>query len=119
VTAYSLGVTCCRCGAAPGQRCLSASGRVTATHTPRARLAVALAAHADPALAAFPELGPLTPCGLCGVPGMPQRHRVVDAMADMLEAGEDPEAVAFEYRVPLPAVEAVQLWMKRWPGAWT
>jgi hypothetical protein len=79
--------------------------------------ALAAAAHADPALDAFPGLGPVSPCGLCGS-GLPQRHRVVDAMAGRLEAGECPEDLAEEFGVSRGAVHAVALWMVRWPGAW-
>jgi hypothetical protein len=69
------------------------------------RLATAIAAHADRALDEFfPLVGP---CGLCGVPGLPQRHRVVDAIAGRLAAGEDPGVVAEDYGLPFAAVEAV------------
>jgi uncharacterized protein (DUF433 family) len=49
---------------------------------------------------------------------MPQRHRVVDAIAERLEAGEGAAEVAADYLVPLEAVIAVRNWMRRWPGAW-
>lgn len=74
-----------------------------------------LAAHADPALDAFfPRLGP---CGICGVAGLDQRHRVVDAIAGRLAAGEDPGEVAADYGLSLDAVQAVAAWSARWPEA--
>lgn len=85
-------------------------------HKQRVKLALVLAAHSDPALDAFlPRLGP---CGICATAGLDQRHRVVDAIAERLEAGEDPEDTAGEFGVTPEAVEAVTLWMVRWPGAW-
>jgi uncharacterized protein (DUF433 family) len=73
-------------------------------------------AHSDPALDAyFPRLGP---CGLCGTPDLDQRHRVVDAIAGRLAAGEDPVEVAADYGLALDAVEAVLAWLARWPEAW-
>jgi hypothetical protein len=82
----------------------------------RRKLALVLAAHADPSLAAhFPELGP---CLLCATPGLDQRHRVIDAIAEQLTAGESPEELAGDYAVSLDAVQAVQAWALRWPGAW-
>lgn len=72
-------------------------------------------AHADPALDAhFPMVNP---CGLCGS-GLPQRHRMVDAIAGALEAGETEQDVMDELGVSLDAVIAVTLWMNRYPGAW-
>jgi hypothetical protein len=85
-------------------------------HAVRVKLALVLAAHADPALDAF--FPPLGPCGICSTPGLDQRHRVVDAIAERLAAEEDPEDTAGEYGVGTEAVEAVALWMIRWPGAW-
>lgn len=73
-------------------------------------------AHADPALDEhFPRVGP---CGLCGTPGLDQRHRVVDAIAGRLDAGEGPEEVAGDYLLSVEAVEAVEAWAAKWPGAW-
>jgi len=86
-------------------------------HAKRQRLALILAAHADPALGEFFPPGSPT-CGLCGTPGLPQRHRVVDAIAGSLAAGEFPEDAAEEYGVSEEAVHAVAWWMTRWPGAW-
>jgi hypothetical protein len=86
-------------------------------HAARVRLAAAVQAHADPALDTFfPRVGP---CGICGIPGLPQRHRVVDAIADELAAGEDPEVAAREFGVPVDAVRAVSAWAARWPGVAT
>jgi len=86
--------------------------------TPEHDDAFFLAAHADPALDAFPELGPVSACGICGVPGLPQRHRIVDAIAAQLAAGEFEEDLVGEYGVSEKAVAAVASWMARWPGAW-
>ncbi len=84
--------------------------------SPDPRIALAVAAHSDPALdGVMPAIGP---CGLCGVPGLPQRHRVIDAVAGMLEAGECPEDIAEDYGLTVEAVGVVREWMGRWPGAW-
>lgn len=116
MTTYPLSVPCSRCGAIAGQDCVSASGKRVRAHRARGRLALVLAAGADPALDAhFARLGP---CGICGTPGLDQRHRVVDAIAGGLAAGEDPETAAEEYGVSPEAVEVIALWMVRWPGAW-
>ena len=75
-----------------------------------------VAAHADPSLDAFFPMR--NQCQLCAVPGMPQRHRVVDAIAGHLAAGECEGDVAEEMGVSLDAVMAVTSWAARWPGAW-
>lgn len=75
-----------------------------------------MAAHADPALDGL-GLGPVSACLLCGS-GLPQRHRMVDAVAGHLEAGEYPDEIADELALTEGAVVAVAEWMKRWPGAW-
>lgn len=93
-------------------------GTARRPHKARVRLALAMAAHADPALDEWPQLGPTSPCGLCGS-GLPQRHRIVDAIAEHLEAGEDPEDIADEFGFfPPEAVVTVREWAARWPGAW-
>ena len=111
-----LTATCPRCDAYPGEVCTTRSGAFTRKpHLRRVRLAVALAAHADPALDAFfPRLGA---CGFCG-PRFDQRHRVIDGIAGMLAAGEDPEVVAEEHGAGPEAVRMVAAWAERWPGAW-
>jgi hypothetical protein len=86
-------------------------------HARRVRLAAAVQAHADPALDAFPELGPVTPCAFCT--HLPQRHRVVDAVAGRLPAGEDPGVIADDCGVPVDAVRAVSAWAAKWPGVAT
>jgi hypothetical protein len=118
MTPDPLSVACSHCDAVPGQRCMMLSDWARKPHAARRRHALAAAAHADPALDAYPELGPVSPCGLCGS-GLPQRHRMVDAIAGQLGAGEYPEDIAEELAVPRAAVHAVALWMVRWPGAWT
>lgn len=116
MTPDPLTAACTFCGSGPGMRCGTYSGWARKPHAARVKLALVLAAHTDPALDAFGP--PLGPCGLCSVPGLNQRHRMVDAVAGMLDAGEDPEAAACEYQVPLPAVEVVATWMIKYPGAW-
>ena len=80
------------------------------------QLALLIKAHADPVLDEF--FPPIGPCGMCGTAGLDQRHRVVDAIAGRLAAGEDLEDVAEDYLLPVKAVEAVRVWAARWPGAW-
>ncbi len=107
---------CEHCEAKPGQRCMALCDWARKPHARRVRLAFALTAHADSALDAFfPRLGP---CGVCGTPGLDQRHRMIDAVAEHLAAGEDPDDVAFELALPVGAVLAVGEWAARWPGAW-
>jgi phage terminase large subunit GpA-like protein len=109
-------VTCPHCGSEPGIRCGTVSDWARKPHKARVKLALVLAAHADPALDGwFAKQGA---CGICGVPGLPQRHRVVDAIAGALAAGEDREDVAGEYGVTAAAIQAVASWAERWPGAW-
>lgn len=115
--ADALAVPCSRCEAAPGQRCMAVCDYARKPHAERRRLALAHAAHADPFLDAFFRPGSRT-CGMCGTPGLPQRHRAVDAIAGSLAAGEVPEVAAEEYGVSEEAVHAVAEWMTRWPGAW-
>ena len=116
MTPAPLAVTCTHCGAEPGQKCMTYSDWARKPHGVRLKLALVLAAHADPALDAF--FAPHGPCLLCGTPGLGARHRVIDAIAGMLEAGEDPDEVAEDYAVSLDAVQAVSAWSSRWPGAW-
>jgi hypothetical protein len=113
-----LTVACPTCRYGIGERCVTSSGWPCSAHQPRRRLALAVAAHADPALDAWPQLGPVSPCGICGCPELPQRHRMVDAIAERMAAGELPEDMADDYRLPLDAVRTVQAWAARWPGAW-
>ena len=111
-----LAVRCPYCRMAPGRECQTASMRPGRPHKARVKLATVLAGHADPSLDEwFPRLGP---CGLCGTPGLDQRHRVIDAIAGQLGAGEDPEVVAVEMDRTGEAVAAVAAWAQRWPGAW-
>ena len=51
-------------------------------------------------------LGPYRgPCGICGGPDA--RHRLADAIADRLRAGESAEAVALDYEVQAGVVCAI------------
>lgn len=111
-----LSVACAFCAAPPNQGCESATGRPCEPHGRRVKLARALTAHADPVLDEhFPRRGA---CGICSVPGLDQRHRVIDAIADALTAGEDAEELAGDYMVSTDAVEAIRVWAAKWPGAW-
>lgn len=51
----------------------------------------------DSLAVALMALGPTSQCGICGVPGQPQRHRMVDAVVERALAGEDPEDIACDY----------------------
>ena len=131
-----LAASCSRCGAEPGKRCMAVCDWARKPHAARLRLSLALAAHADPALdALWPHHGP---CGICSVPGLGARHRVIDAIAGWLEAeaadprGTDPQTaevladdpsaldgeLAAEFGAPAEAVAVVRAWAARWPGAW-
>jgi hypothetical protein len=92
-------------------RCGSSGGWSRRTHAAR----VKLAAHTDPALDRWFAMR--NPCALCGS-GLPQRHRMVNAIAGALEAGECEGDVAEQLCVPVEAVMAVMAWAGRWPGAW-
>lgn len=109
-------VACPYCRARAGDGCCTYRDTLaTRPHKRRAALAWAVAAHADPALDEFfPKLGP---CGLCGIPGLNQRHRTIDAMASRMAAGESVEDVADDYDEPAEAMEAVLRWALRWPEA--
>ena len=87
-------------------------------HKARVKLALVLTAHADPLLdATWPHHGP---CGICAVPGLGARHRVIDSIAGWISA--DPDVtdgdMAAEFGVSAEAVAVVRGWMVRWPGAW-
>lgn len=114
-----LSARCPHCRALPGTVCVTRDGTpARKPHKARARDALALAAHTDPALDALAGLGPVSQCGLCGTPGLPQRHRIVDAIAGRLEAGEGEDDVAADYRLFPEVIEALKDWMLKWPGAW-
>jgi hypothetical protein len=116
MTPDPLTAECPDCLAAPGKRCMTLSGPARKTHAARKKHALILAAHSDASLAAI--FGLSNQCQLCGVPGLPQRHRVVDAIAGQLEAGECETDIMAELGVSLDAVMAVTAWASRWPGAW-
>jgi hypothetical protein len=108
-------VKCRYCQAAPGQSCMTLSMRPRSSHAVRRSDALAVAAHSDPVLdEVWSDTGP---CGICGTPGLGARHRVVDAMADRMRAGESAGEVAEDYGVPVAAALAVEAWSRRWPGA--
>lgn len=52
----------------------------------------------------YPRRGP---CGICGVPGHDQRHRVLDSLAGAITAGDDPEAALADHGILLEALPAV------------
>ena len=58
----------------------------------------------------FPPRGQ---CLICGVPGVDQRHRVLDAVVEQVAAGEDPAEVGVEMGLPL---EAVRVAVRDWKG---
>lgn len=60
-------------------------------------------------------LPPRGPCLICGVPGMDARHRVIDAIADHVTAGEGFDQIADELGLPLEALEAVMAWVAEDP----
>lgn len=66
----------------------------------------------DPVDQWFPKRGQ---CQLCGVPGVDQRHRVIEAIADMVNAGDSEESVAADYGVPVEAVAACLEWVRAHP----
>ena len=67
----------------------------------------------DPIDRFFPRLGQ---CQVCGVPGVDQRHRVIEAIADAVLAEPDSdEDVAYEYDVPVEAVAACLRWVEEHP----
>jgi hypothetical protein len=59
-----------------------------------------------------PILGPGSPCLICGVPRADQRHRILDTMAERIQAGEPRGSVADDYEVPLWFVDRVAA---EWP----
>ena len=60
----------------------------------------------------FPRRGP---CGICGTPGADQRHRVIEAIADAVNAGDGEQDVADDYGVPVEAVRACVEWVREHP----
>jgi hypothetical protein len=66
----------------------------------------------EPADRWFARLGP---CLVCGVPGADQRHRVIEAIAGAVAAGDGEEDVAREYEVPVEAVRAAVQWAAEHP----
>lgn len=114
-----LSAYCPHCRAFPAADCVTRDrAPARKPHKARVRAALALAAHADPALDALAGLGPTSQCGVCGTPGLPQRHRIVDAIAGRLEAGEGEDDVAADYRLFPEVIEGLKDWMIKWPGAW-
>jgi hypothetical protein len=109
-----LAVRCPYCAMPPGELCVTRTGAIRLPHAARRRLALTLAAHSDPVLDTV--MVPGGPCGICGTPGLTRRHRVIDAMAERMAAGELPGEVAEDYGVPLAAALTVQAWAARWPG---
>lgn len=49
----------------------------------------------------FPQDGP---CGFCGDTILGQRHRVIDAIAGQIRAGEAPDVVADDFGVDLTGI---------------
>jgi hypothetical protein len=114
-----LAVRCRYCWSLAGTPCTSGALKPlprSRSHKVRVRDALAVAAHSDPVLdEVMPDPGP---CLLCGVAGLGSRHRVIDAAAGSLAAGDDAETCALEYGMSLEAVAVIAEWAERWPGAW-
>jgi uncharacterized protein (DUF433 family) len=55
------------------------------------------------------------PCLVCGVPGADQRHRRIEAIADLFGAGETEEDIAAEMEVPVEAVRECVRWAAEHP----
>lgn len=66
----------------------------------------------DPLDEHFPRRGP---CLLCGVPGEDARHRVIDAIAERVRAGDAEEMVADDYGVTVQAVRVAVLHAPTYP----
>ena len=49
----------------------------------------------------FPDSGP---CALCGDTTLGARHRMIDAIAELVKAGDSPEFIADSYGIPVAAV---------------
>ena len=48
--------------------------------------------------------GPASPCAFCGDHPLGQRHRVIDAIAEQVRAGDPPDEVADDYGTDLYGV---------------
>ena len=59
------------------------------------------------------ELPKCGPCLICGVPGVDARHRVLDAIAEMVHAGDVPADVAADFGVSRGFVQRVST---EWPA---
>ena len=66
----------------------------------------------DPIDQWFPKRGQ---CRICEVPGIDQRHRVIEAIADAVRAEDSEEDVARDYEVPVEAVRACVRWAEEHP----
>ena len=71
-----------------------------------------MSAQPEPVDRWFKRLGP---CGVCGTPGADQRHRVIEAIAGAVNAGDGEEDVAADYNVPVEAVQACIRWVREHP----
>jgi uncharacterized protein (DUF433 family) len=67
----------------------------------------------DPIDQWFPKRGQ---CQICGVPGADQRHRRIEAIADLFGAGESEEDIAAEMEVPVEAVRECVRWAAEHPN---
>lgn len=93
--------------------------RVIASTRDRAR-ARALYGQAVAAAAALDrDLPKRGPCLVCGVPGEDQTHRVIDAIAERVRAGDPAWAVADDYAVTDEAVQACLWWTDKHRAALT
>jgi len=66
----------------------------------------------DPIDQWFPRRGQ---CQICGTPGADQRHRVIEAIAGAVSAGDGEQDVAADYGVPAEAVRECLRWVREHP----
>ena len=66
----------------------------------------------DPIDQWFPRRGQ---CQICATPGADQRHRRIEAIADLFSAGETEEDIAAEMEVPVEAVRECVRWAAEHP----
>ena len=66
----------------------------------------------DPIDQWFPRRGA---CLVCGTPGADQRHRRIEAIAELFGAGETEEDIARDMEVPVEAVRACVEWVREHP----
>lgn len=53
--------------------------------------------------------GPASPCGLCGDEQVGQRHRIIDAIAERIRAGDYWTDVIYEWHPDMPLEQAAEM----------